>query len=51
MRRSVRSIQARFSSTNGSTSRSGKRRGTTTSTPLPSTRIRARCARSDRLMR
>ena len=47
----VRSIQRRFSSTKGSTSRSGKRRGTTTSTPSPSTRIRACRARGDRRMR
>jgi hypothetical protein len=42
----VRSIQSRFSATNGATSRSGMRRGTTTSTPSRSTTMRARRARS-----
>ena len=41
MRLSVRSIQGRFSSTNGSTLRRANPRGTTTSTPAPSTTMRA----------
>ena len=41
IRRSVRSIHGRFSWTNGSTFRRGKRRGTTTWTPSASTRMRA----------
>ena len=51
IRRSVRSIHGRFSWTNGSTFRRGKRRGTTTWTPSASTRIRACRARSERLIR
>src|SRR5215217_7269327 len=50
-RRSVHSIHGRFSWTNGSTFRSGNLRGTTTSTPSTSTRIRACRARSERLRR
>jgi hypothetical protein len=46
----VRSIQSCFSATKGATSRSGIRRGTTTSTPSRSTTIRARRALSLRRM-
>ncbi len=42
MRRSVRSIQGRFPSTNGSTSASARPAGTTTSTPSGATLMRAR---------